>query len=183
MTWLGKCLKSPVSEETSTSSMVKVPNLVEICITAPLSYLLISLKKLSWTKPLLVICKILGLFVETFTGNDKYSVLNRKKLTQPIQMHLSHKQNLSCQFFCYIFEMQSEFWTFCKKRWPSQLMYFWNLGLQKTWLGKCWKSSVSKDPSTSNMVSGSKQCSNLHGSIFITFFNHCEENWVRKSCS
>ena len=33
-------------------------------------------------KSLLVICKILGLFVNTLNSDDKYSVLNRENLTQ-----------------------------------------------------------------------------------------------------
>ena len=47
----------------------------------------LSLKKLQ-----LVTCKILGLFVNTFTSCDKYFVLKRNNLTQPIQIQLSQKQ-------------------------------------------------------------------------------------------
>ena len=47
---------------------------------------------LSWKKPLLVKCKILRQFVNTLTADDKYSLLNRDNLTQPIQMQLSQKQ-------------------------------------------------------------------------------------------
>ena len=32
------------------------------------------------------------LFVNTFTTDDKYSLLNRENLTQPIHMQLSQKQ-------------------------------------------------------------------------------------------
>ena len=35
-------------------------------------------------------------------------------------------------------------------------MYFLKQGLGKTWLDKCLKSPISKDPSTSNMVNGPK---------------------------
>ena len=48
--------------------------------------------KLSWEKSVLVICKILGLFVNTLTTDDKYSLLNRVNLTHPMQMELSKKQ-------------------------------------------------------------------------------------------
>ena len=37
-------------------------------------------------------------------------------------------------------------------------MYFPRYGLRNTWLGKCLKSPVSEDPSTSNMVNGPKHC-------------------------
>ena len=35
-------------------------------------------------------------------------------------------------------------------------MYFWSLGLRKTWLDKCLESLISEDPLKSNMVNGSK---------------------------
>ena len=41
---------------------------------------------------MLVLCKILRLFVNTLTADDKYSPLNRDNLTQPIQRLLSQKQ-------------------------------------------------------------------------------------------
>ena len=37
---------------------------------------------------LLVIFKILGVFVNRLTADDKYSVLNIENLIQPIQIHL-----------------------------------------------------------------------------------------------
>ena len=46
-----------------------------------------------------MICKILRLFVNTFTAYDKYCVLNREYLTQPIHMQLSQKQKTFFQFF------------------------------------------------------------------------------------
>ena len=42
--------------------------------------------------------KILKLFVNTFTDDDKYSLVYRDKLTQPIQILLSQKQKTSSQF-------------------------------------------------------------------------------------
>ena len=41
----------------------------------------------------LMICEILGLFVNTFTANDIYSLRNGQKLQQQIQMQLPKKQN------------------------------------------------------------------------------------------
>ena len=52
-----------------------------------------------WKKSLLVINKILRLFVNTLTVNDKHYQLNRGNLTQPIQMQLSEKQKTFSQFF------------------------------------------------------------------------------------
>ena len=40
---------------------------------------------------MLVLCKILNLFVNTLTDDDKYSLLYRDNLTQQIQILLSRK--------------------------------------------------------------------------------------------
>ena len=50
---------------------------------------------------LLVIQKILGLLVNTWTTNDKYSLLDRDKLTQPIQMQISKKTKKIFLFLCF----------------------------------------------------------------------------------
>ena len=44
-------------------------------------------------------CKILGLFVNTLTANDKYSLLNRDNLTEPVHMQLSQKRKTFSQSF------------------------------------------------------------------------------------
>ena len=50
-------------------------------------------------KSLLVIHKILGLFVNTLTVDDKHYMLNSDNLTTPIQIQLSQKQKTFSQFF------------------------------------------------------------------------------------
>ena len=52
-----------------------------------------------WKKSLLVIHKILRLFGDTLTVNDKHYLLNRKNLTKPIQMILSEKRKTLSEFF------------------------------------------------------------------------------------
>ena len=47
--------------------------------------------QVSWKKSVLVICKILGLFANTLTADDKYSLLNKNNLLQHLQMQLSQK--------------------------------------------------------------------------------------------
>ena len=47
---------------------------------------------MSREKSLLVISKILRIVVNTFTADERYSVLTRDDLTQPIHMHISQKQ-------------------------------------------------------------------------------------------
>ena len=53
----------------------------------------------SWKKSVLVICKILRLFLNTLTADDKYSLHNRDNLTELIQILLSQKLKTSSQFF------------------------------------------------------------------------------------
>ena len=51
-----------------------------------------------WKKSLLVIDKFLRLFVNTLPADEKYYLLNRDNLAQPIQMQLSQKQKTFSQF-------------------------------------------------------------------------------------
>ena len=45
-----------------------------------------------------MIHKILGLFVNTWTVDEKHYLLNKDNLTQHIQMKLSQKQKTFCEF-------------------------------------------------------------------------------------
>ena len=48
---------------------------------------------------MLVLCKILGLFVNTLSEDKKYCLLYKDNLLQPIQILLSQKQKTFSQFF------------------------------------------------------------------------------------
>ena len=48
---------------------------------------------------MLVICKFLRLLVKTLTDDEKYSLLYRENLTQPIQILLYQKRKAFSQFF------------------------------------------------------------------------------------
>ena len=52
-----------------------------------------------WKKSLLVLYKILRVFFNTLTVDDKHYVLKRDKLTQPIQAQLSQKLKAFSFFF------------------------------------------------------------------------------------
>ena len=58
---------------------------------------------------MLVLCKILRLLVNTLTDDDKYSLLYRDNLTQPIQILLSQKQNTFSLFFSAFLKPTSNF--------------------------------------------------------------------------
>ena len=53
---------------------------------------------------LLPISEILGLFVNTLTADDKYSVFHRMNLQQPIETQLSKKWKICAQFFAIFFK-------------------------------------------------------------------------------
>ena len=62
-----------------------------------------------------MLCKILGQFVKTLTANDKYSLLNRDNLTQPIQILVSQKQKSFSEFFSPFLKSTLNFEHFFKK--------------------------------------------------------------------
>ena len=68
---------------------------------------------------MLVLCKILGLFVNTLTDDGKYSLLYRDNLTQQIQILLSQKQKTFSQFFCAFLNSTLNFEIFQKKDDPQ----------------------------------------------------------------
>ena len=63
-----------------------------------------------------MIHKILKLFVNTLTVDEKHYLLNRDNLTQPIQMQLSQKQKSFAEFFFFILKIYIKFQAFAKKR-------------------------------------------------------------------
>ena len=64
---------------------------------------------------MLLLCKILRLFVKTLTDDEKYSVLYRNSLTQPIQILLSQKQKTFSHFCAAFLKSTWNFPHFKKK--------------------------------------------------------------------
>ena len=64
---------------------------------------------------MLVLYKILRLFVYPLTDDDKYCLLYRDNLTQPIQILLSQKQKTFSQFFSAFLKSTLNFEHFGKK--------------------------------------------------------------------
>ena len=64
---------------------------------------------------MLVLCKILGLFVNTLSEDDKYCLLYNDNLLQPIQIHLSQKRNTFSDFFSAFLKSTLNFEHFEKK--------------------------------------------------------------------
>ena len=65
-----------------------------------------------------MIQKILRIFVNTLTLEDKHHLLNRDNLMQPIQMELSQKQKAFSGFFFTILKSLLNFKNLSKKHDP-----------------------------------------------------------------
>ena len=59
---------------------------------------------------------MLRLFVNTLTGDDKYSRSNMQNLPQQFQMPLSHKEKIFSGFFIAFLKCASNFEHFQKKK-------------------------------------------------------------------
>ena len=64
----------------------------------------------------LVISKILTVFVNTLTADDKYSLCNSEKIQQPTEMQLTKKQKTFSQFFGSFLKSTSNFEHFGQKK-------------------------------------------------------------------
>ena len=67
---------------------------------------------------MLMLCQILGLFVNTLTDDGKYSLLYRGNLTQPIKILVSQKQKTFSEFFSEFLKSTLNFEHFQTKDHP-----------------------------------------------------------------
>ena len=65
-----------------------------------------------------MLCEILRLFVNTLTADDKYSLLNRDNLTQPILIVLSQKPKIFSEFSASFLKSSLNFQHFPNKDEP-----------------------------------------------------------------
>ena len=147
-TWLRNCLTSPISEQPRIVKILKDPkhcwNLRDSSF-----FIFWSLwDNLGSKKSLLVKSKVLGLFVETLTADDKYSLCNKDILQQLIQMELCKKQKLLPQLSAASVKFTFNFQHFEKNWWASSCMSLRNYRPQMTLLLKCLKYLVSLGQST-----------------------------------
>ena len=73
--WLVIYQKTLVSQHVGTVNML---NSLKTCTIAFPSYCFITLTRTEFENPRLSVLTILGVFVETLTADDKYSLRNRK---------------------------------------------------------------------------------------------------------
>ena len=64
---------------------------------------------------MLVLCKLIRLLVKTLTDDEKYSLLYRENLTQPIQILLSQKRKFFSDIFSAFLKSTLNFAYFQKK--------------------------------------------------------------------
>ena len=134
-------------------------------------------RQLSWKNSLLLTCQILGLLVNSFSADEEYPILNRDKLTIPIQLQLSEKEKTFSQFLAAFLKSRLIFQDL-KKKLTLLAFALLNVRTAKTWLDKYLKSPLSDDLSTSSMVNVPSYFWKLHHSTFIIFNDHCQVNWV-----
>ena len=106
---------------------------------------------MSWKNSLLLTCQILGLLVNSFSADEEYPILNRDKLTIPIQLQLSEKEKTFSQFLAAFLKSRLIFQDL-KKKLTLLAFALLNVRTAKTWLDKYLKSPLSDDLSTSSMV-------------------------------
>ena len=111
--WLSKCLKSLVSEHCVTVNMLN--SLKSITTTLP-SYRFITLAKTELENILCSVSKILRVFVNTFTADDKYFLHNSKNSRLPIQLQSSKKEKICSQLSAKYLKSTSNVEHFEKKR-------------------------------------------------------------------
>ena len=73
------------------------------------------MKVMELLKSLLETWKFFSRFFNTFTADDKYSLISRDNWMQTIQKHLSQKENIFSTFFSAFFEFALNFEHFEKK--------------------------------------------------------------------
>ena len=88
-------------------------------------------RQLGLKKSLWVTFKILGLFVNPLTANDRYSLLNRGDLLRHFQMQFSQKQKTLSEFFLSFSKFRFIFKHFQKKDEPHSWCIFESTNSQK----------------------------------------------------
>ena len=95
-------------------------------------------------------------------------------------MQLSRNQKKFFNFFRHFWELHKILNTF-KKIWAAEMISYRNYRVEKAELLKWTKNLVWEHLSTVKMLKDPKHCLNLHGSIFVIFFDHSERKSAPKT--
>ena len=132
-------------------------------------------------KSFLVICKILGLFVNPLAADEKYSFFNRGNLLQHFQMQLSEKRKYILIFF-YFVNLYSILKIF-KKRMTIIADVFLNLRTLKDMVRSVSKKSRFREPFDKLHRHWLKHCSKDNKSRITIFIDPCEGDSGLKNVS
>ena len=94
---------------------------------------------------------------------------------QQLQTPISQKQKIFSRFFIAYLECASNLEHFGKKM-SILAQLFPKLFTRKSWLLKRLKGLASEHHSVSNVLTGSRHCSNQHDTTIIVFFHEFEVN-------
>ena len=139
--------------------------------------------KRTWKMYLLVVCEILGHFLNTLTAGDKYCLCNSENLRYQSKCNYTEIIKLFLNFLLYLWNQHDILNILKKKMTLIAFMYFRNSTLWKTSLDNCLKSPVSEHPATVKMWKDPKHLWNLHDSTFIKFLRHSLQKWLEKCLS
>ena len=95
---------------------------------------------------------------------------------QQLQTQISQKQKIFSGFFIAYLECASNLEHFEKKDEHPSPVISEIIDLRKSWLLKRLKGLASEHHSVSNVLTGSRHCSNQHDTTIIVFFHELEVN-------
>ena len=122
-----------------------------------------------------VIWKVLKMFVNILTADDKFSLLNRDNLRQPIQMQLSQKKKHFLNLFLQFWKLDKILNIF-NKRMTFIVAVFPTLWTQKNVVNQISKKSNFIRFFAKQHVKGSKYCWNRNHTTCTILLNHCDPN-------
>ena len=117
-------------------------------------------QKQSWKMLLLVIFEDLGLFVNTLTADNKFSLHNSENTRNQFKSNYLTNKKIFIKYLLFFWKTNYILNIF-KRRWPSYFMYFLNYRLRKTLSdkslkslvsGHCWTVTLLKGPNTGGVL-------------------------------
>ena len=132
-------------------------------------------RQLTWKKFLLDTCKISRLFLNTMSGDGKYSLFNRDNLTQPIQMILSGKQKTYSRFF-YSFLKSSLIFELFRKKYDPHCWYISEITESENLVRSMSEKPNLRGSSEKEHGKRTQICWDLNESTFSIFIDRCEDN-------
>ena len=135
--------------------------------------------KLSWKTSLLVISEVLGVFVDIFTADDKYSFSKRENILQDIRMQLSEKSSILINFILHCWNLNQTF-NNLKKKMSLRAQVIPKLFTRKNVLAYLSEKQRFRTPSSKQRVKLSQTVLKSAGSNFMRLLHQPVKYWNRK---